>query len=343
MKRYILLSILFSQSLLQSMQPVQVVPTGLTNDSNAIVDAIKRYTDLTEADVTQYKLLWLGDLSTVGAFIAGAASAIGAGAAAYQKAGAIQTIAPTQVPSWMTNALVLAGLGSAGAGYASYKVLSPRLRSSVLDKIKRFIEVCEGLKPEGSHYTIAYNDGTTIYQIKPNLPLSWQAYDNVAVYNALDNLLMQAKCAVALLNQLDSEGKDEAVQAMLGTINKNYIPALEKNGNVYYNELQTIIAQEQDKERRLQAEQLQGKMQEAQLAHLQAGANLQTQTANLTQAKTIETYGTMFKNTLQNTWSGLNYMYKNKEKILYRLGVLSAAAFGGYTYLKSKLGFGQQQ
>ena len=109
------------------------------------MNAIKQYSNLTEADVNQYKLLWLGGLGTAGAFVLGAASTIGAGVGAYQQAGLVQGITFESTPSWMTNALVLAGLGSVGAGYVSYKLLYPRIRAGVLNKVQRFIDVCEAL------------------------------------------------------------------------------------------------------------------------------------------------------------------------------------------------------
>ncbi len=61
---------------------VRIVPT--TEGEDSIVDAIKQYSNVTEADVKQYKLLKLGSVGTIGAFVLGAASTLGAGVGMYK-------------------------------------------------------------------------------------------------------------------------------------------------------------------------------------------------------------------------------------------------------------------
>src|SRR5579872_3015186 len=85
MKRYIQIALfaLIAQCGLSNIAyAISIAPT--TTGDDAIVNAIKQYSDLTEADVNQYKLLWLGSLGTAGAFLAGAASTVGAGFGTYQ-------------------------------------------------------------------------------------------------------------------------------------------------------------------------------------------------------------------------------------------------------------------
>lgn len=341
MKRYsnvLLFAFLAQLGLFNIMYAVKIVPTTLGD--NAIVDAIKRYSDLSEADVNQWKLIWLGRLGTTGAFLAGAASAVGAGAGAYQHAGMVQGIAPEGVPGWVTNALVLAGVGSAGAGYVSYKMLNPRLRAGVLAKVQRLIDVCEDLINKKRH-TIAYDSGNSVEQIKTELlPDGWSPMSDVAVYNALVNLFMQAQCARILLNQIDPTHSDVMLQEKRDKIDA-YVKAFENNKDVYEDALEQIIQKKKQAERAAETEEQKKKREAAELAVLQATVGEKQAVTGLVGAKTTETYGQMVVDSIKGTWSGLNYIYKNKEKILYRLGVLSAAAYGAYTYAKSQLGYGQ--
>src|SRR5437899_2606475 len=85
--------------------PVRTVP--VTEGEESIVSAIKANSNLTEADVNKYKLLWLGsagnfaafNVDTLGAFIAGAAAAVGIGTKTYQGAELIKGSVSEYVPS----------------------------------------------------------------------------------------------------------------------------------------------------------------------------------------------------------------------------------------------------
>lgn len=324
MKRYVyvaLLALLAQCSLSNVLYSMNIAPVTVGPDS--IVNAIKQYSDLTEADVNQYKLLWLGSLGTTGAFLAGAASTIGAGVKAYQQAGAVQAITPERVPSWMTNALVLAGLGSTGAGYMSYKLLYPRIREGVLSKVQKFIDVCETLYLDspadstGTIYSIVtYNFGLGYHNqlgmLQAYLPTHWPVNDGVAVYNALDNLAKQGQRAQALLNQIRTS--DDELNNMKEVV-KTYSANLSANAKLY----EPMINAEYRKRRAA-----------AELAGIEAGTSLM-------KAKTIETYGTMVTSTVKNAWKGLNFLYENKQYVMgaaASIGLMSA-----YNYVKSKLGY----
>ncbi len=324
MKRYIHIALLalFAQCGLSNVvYSMNIAPVTVGPDS--IVNAIKQYSDLTEADVNQYKLLWLGSLGTAGAFVLGAASTIGAGVGAYQQAGLVQGITFESTPSWMKNALVLAGLGSVGTGYVSYKLLYPRIRAGVLNKVQRFIDVCEALYGDspaditGTVYSVVtYNfEYRNLSMLRSYLPKHWPAGDDVAVYNALDNLAKQGRLAQALLNQIRTS--DDEVNAMKEVV-KTYSDNLSANLKLYEPMIDVAYRK---------------KREAAELAGIEVGTTLM-------KAKTIETYGTMVTSTFNNAWKGLNFLYENQQYIMGAVG--SIGLISAYSYVKSKLLGGQQ-
>jgi hypothetical protein len=359
MKRYIHIALiaLFAQCGLSNvMYAMETAPTTegddaivnvikiapITMGDDAIVNAIKQYSNLTEVDVNQYKLLWLRSLGTTGAFLAGAISTIGAGVGAYQQAGVVQSITPERIPSWMTNALVLAGLGSAGTSYVSYKLLYPRIREGVLVKVNKLEQVYESLKSSSIG-----KKNINIQQIKEKLPAGWGDKGDVAVYNALMNLIEQGRCANTLLGQINLYEQKDDIEQRIKQIS-TMIEILEGNKEIYDQFFGPIKAKEikEEDERRKKALKIKKAERKekrviAETADLEASANLKQQGAGLAKAKTIETYGQMFTDAIKNTWSGLNYIYKNKEKIVYRGSILAAGAYGMYVAAKAKLGFGQ--
>jgi hypothetical protein len=365
MKRYIyilLIALIAQCGLSNVVYAINIAPTTLGDD--AIVNSIKQYSDLTEADVNQYKLLWLGQLGTYGSFIAGAVSTIGAGVGSYQKSGIVQNITPESVPSWVTNPVVLAGLGSLGAGYVSYKTLYPRMKAGVLDKVQGFIDVCETIKNDTPGYLndkkkftvvdhafkdkqLTFNRPCDDFNLLKDfyLPRSWASASDIAVYNVLSNLKQQGDVAQALLAQIgvnDSEINQRHVE--IG----NYIICLSHNKQLY--EWCSLAVQQkknekqykEEQERRNRQEQLKEQRDIAEITDLKARADLQQQGANLAKVKATETYVNMLTDTVKNVWDGLNYLYKNKEKIVYRGTILGGAMYGAYLTAKAKLGYGQQ-
>jgi hypothetical protein len=113
------------------------------------------------------------------------------------------------------------------------------------------------------------------------------------------------------------------------------------NKQVYEHALAPMIQRKQQEEREAIQAQQKERLEAAKLANLEAQTSLQQQGAGLAQAKIIQTYGEMFADTIRSIGNGLNYIYKNKEKIVYRGSILTAGAYGMYVAAKAKLGFGQ--
>lgn len=318
MKRYIqiaLIALVAQCGLSDVVYGMQVAPT--TVGPNSIVDAIKKNSNLTDADVNQYKLLWLGGLGTAGAFLAGAASTVGAGVKAYQYSGAVQAIAQERVPSWMTNAL-LAGLGSTGAGYISYRMLYPRIRAGIIAKVQKFLDVCDALHQDspadqkGTIFSIVsfdfYKAQYALSVLQAYLPRLWPKRDDLAVYSALDNLAKQGERAQTLLNQIGTDPEVNEMREVVNTYSANL------SGNV---KLYGSIISDENKQN------LKKQLGEAKLAGIQAGTSLM-------KAKTLKTYGTML-------WNGLNFLYEHKQMITGALA--SAGVISAYSYMKAKLGY----
>src|SRR5579862_3547754 len=333
MKRYIQIALIA----LVAQCGLSNVVYGMDNkDPYSLVNEIKQYSDLTDVDVNQYKLLWLRSLGTAGAFLAGAASTIGAGVKAYQQSGIVQSVTPEQVPSWMTNPVVLAGLGSLGAGYVSYRILYPRIRAGVLNKVQKFIDVCKELEEDSPYgfdhgvakrFSVVNRKFSNFSEVKEYLPQSWSAIDNIAVYNALTNLLEQAIIAKNLLKQIGTN--DFEIQEKSRLI-EGYIQALSKNKDFYEPEIEQRKQKKQQKKQK--AVEIAGL--EADVSLKQKKAALVEQQTGLTQAIKARTYLQMASDFITRTWNGLNYIYNTKVGNVVIVGV---PVYGMYWYLKNKL------
>ncbi len=244
-------------------------------------------------------------------------AAIGAGISSYQKSGMAQNITLANVSNWVTNPLVLAGLGSLGASYVSYRMLYPRVRAGVISKVQKFIAYCETLNQDSASrvHTILNWKFVNFLELQNYLPQRWSSHSNKAVYNALSNLLSQAIVAKALLEQVGIDTEQNMYNTLVG-----YISSLSANKRLYA----PVVHWENSQEQQL-------KRQEVDLANLQANTNLQQQTAGLTQAKTAETYLQMITNIIKDGWNGINYIYKKKYHI-------AAIAGAGYAYAKGWFG-----
>jgi hypothetical protein len=218
--------------------PVIILP--ITTGPDSIVDAIKQYSNLTDADVNQWKFLWLGALDVVPAVLIGGAATYKAGVAAGGAGELLQ-----QTPDWLvahmpTPPEILKKSGSwviAGAviaGLLSYKVLYSRIRYGVLDKVQKFINVCSGL-------TIAT---IMVNQINP-FPVEWNTGGNVALCKALNNLVDQGRCALALLNQVGTN--DVEVQRMRFAV-QGYYANLQYNQGYFSGTCNQLVQVEQQQE-----------------------------------------------------------------------------------------------
>ena len=285
----------------------EIKPT--TTDKDAIVKAIKQYSNITDADVNQYKALRFGGIGTLGAFIVGATSAAGAGAGAYEKAGAIKGMVQDRAAHWMTNPWVLAGLGSAGAAFLSYKLFYPAAREEIernmLDKVNGFVYVCGTLKRQTklfdgseSPYTIVNWNFTHLAELRNYLPAGWPVGSknaDIMVYWALKNLVEQGENAQLLLNDIQSLETDFG--ALRGEI-ESYTRCLQNNLQLYT----PVISKEAKKE-----------IQEIDLA-------AKKEALELMRAGKYALYGSMLKGAVSSVWNGIKELYAHPE-ILGLLGL----------------------
>lgn len=323
MKKYIIvLSMLittwFNPSLLYSIAAssdyqntsIRIAPTTVGEDS--IVDAIKYYSNLSKSDVNQYKLVPLGDIGTLGAFILGLYSAYATGnvaaRAATNYAGTIQNVLKTNIGGYnlpegaqklMQNPATLVALGVLGGGFASYKMLYPRTRAGVLHKIDQFIDVCRSLeRPDG--IGIVQYQFQDVASLRMHLPQGWEGND-IRLYNALDNLAFQAECASTLLNQIQDAikllnfSKDDAEIQRKVDLMRGYTLALQNNKNL----MLSIVGPE--------------------LKHRADLANLKADTDIKVVGKWA-LYGGMAKGTVSSIWNGIKELYAHPE-ILAVLGL----------------------
>jgi hypothetical protein len=225
-----------------SINTAQEPIVSLTTDSNSLVDAIRQYSDITDADVNKWKLLWLGGLNAVPALAIGGYSMAQAG----EYAGHAFTYAQENkeaVPAWLQSRVTMPeyftqpepwkAIAALGAGYLTYKMFYPRIRMGVLSKVQNFIDVCGRL---------------TIAQQQVNqFPLEWSADDPVAVCKALYELENQARRATILLNQVGIH--DEDTKKMLAQVNfyGNNLRANKQRFSGYCNQFITDQQRVEDK------------------------------------------------------------------------------------------------
>src|SRR4030095_2138530 len=208
-----------------SYSDIQYDIVSTTTGNYSLVDAIKRYSNITEADVNKYKLLWLCWFGAIPSLAIGGYSSYksyeGAGMAfdyvsdkiglkpvegkifdrysrmptideVQSSAGMVSDFLKTRTP-WMAAAAL-------GVGLVSYKIFYPRIRQGVLNKVQKFIDVCSKL--------------TFATQSTTGDPASWGEWKDelpIKVCLALDNLKTQAEYASILLKQVGLTDIDTSV------------------------------------------------------------------------------------------------------------------------------------
>jgi hypothetical protein len=314
MKRYIqimLIALVAQCGLSNVVYGMKIVPTG--EGENSIINAIKKYSNFTEADVKQYKALKFGGLGTYAAFLLGAVSSIGAGAKTYQYAESIKGIVPEfvkteQVPSWMKSPWALAVLGAAGTGLFGRQLLKQPVRreieNNILKKIQTFIGVCQVLEvdtPVSSGYRSIFNyTFSDLQSLRRALPRTWPFDDDIAIYTALNNLIEQGRRARLLLNDLQFESEKMVQLSVL--LSEYYNPHLLSNLKLY----DSVIDANKRKE-----------IQDAELSLTKAQTNL-------AQAGTYAIYGSMAKGAVSTFWNGIKELYAHPE-------ILALIGFGWVT------------
>lgn len=280
---------------------LQILPT--TEGDDSIVNAIKYYSNLTGADVNQWKLLWLGDIGTAATVVLSGTGALATGLKGYelapQYAGRIKDMlqreaGPSQeTMAWVTSPGIWALAGALGTGVITYKILYPRILEGVMAKVQQFINVCESLRNAGvnTNFTIVSFMFDDVKSLKSYLPSDWSVSD-FALYKGLNNLAYQAKCASTLLNQVGSDNVDIKQKKILV---RNYSLCLDHNEQL----LERLVTADERKQ--------------VELDNLKAD----------TEIKVIGKWaliGSMAKGTVSSLWSGIKELYAHPE-ILAILGL----------------------
>ncbi len=291
-----------------------------------IVNSIKKVSDLTQADVDKWKLLWLSRAAEPVAALTGlyAVSTVGEAAAqAHTDYGNdVKNVLkgellpqfmrlPGVVQSVASSKELWVGAGVAGVGYAAYKFLYPRVTLGIRNNVIAFNDLCSQLgictksyanidqlkSDAGSLASVAMTDTSSKGDMARKNHV-WSDGSAIAMQKGLINLKMQRYVAVQLLNQLEPSAENQKLSAALN----NYRAHLDNNERA----IQPAIAAEKHKRTQEQGEYM-------------AGLRVQSAQAGLTSQ--------YIKNT-QNVWRTLKdiaeFGVRHKEGIA-KIGV----AIGG--------------
>jgi hypothetical protein len=305
-----------------------------------VVNAIKRYSDLTQADVAKWKLAWLGNLQT---FVAGTAGMLGAyatGLGTYKfgdwvetglvgtpekpaEEGLLKKYLASNLFNVMSDKRFWAIAGVFGAGAVSYKVLEPRLASGIISRVRTFVEMCENLDVYSFNYgqspgglasmgsATANSQGKAYDPQWSSVNVAWAA-SNIAREKGVENLLVQAKAALQLLAQVQNTDEVKDLRTRIGTI-QQYIT--NNQGTI-----QQMAARETAARNQQYAAQMTGEQHRAQL-------DLAKKQASFFQWSKVSLAATALGNFTKGTLKTLVYIYENGDKIA---GGVVAALFLPY-------------
>ena len=185
---------------------------------DAVVNSIKAYSDLTQSDADKLKLLWLGFLAEPTVMAASAYGIYRGGKAAQEFTPAINEklnkVFQSQIYSsflnrpsetvqnLIKNKWTWAGIGAVGAGIAAYKLLYPRVQAGLVNKIQRYIELCQTLAV--TQYHADSNSFNKSLQQPGNTV--WAISSFIAIDYGFNNLIKQADIALLLIDQLLKSG-----------------------------------------------------------------------------------------------------------------------------------------
>jgi hypothetical protein len=187
-------------------------------DDTLVVKEIKRHTNLTQSDVNRWKFLWMGRLGTPTVAGAAAYGTYTAATAAYQAADTTNIYIknffasqyfPTVFNSsqWLPkDQYLLAAAGATAVGLTAYKVLYPRIKLGVWNKVQKFVDYCKTL----SIATTEIGNFNSLRAIQHRMvdDMIWQTVSPMAVENGIQELLRQAQYAGQLLVQLSHAGDE---------------------------------------------------------------------------------------------------------------------------------------
>jgi len=214
-----------------SGQQTTIVAMGRGPDS--LVDAIKQYSDITEADVNKWNFLWLGRFNAVPALAASGYSAFKVGKVTgklVEEPPVWLNKLPTTpeflkdyvpvAPDLLSTAMPWMVVAAAATGFVGYKFFYPRVRHGIINKVQNFLDMCDKL-------TVAK---TQVYVVA-DIP-EWNKATAIAVCRAFDNLEQQAAYAEMLLRKVGADESD--VDPMLVRLNA-YYGYLHTNKNYWNN------------------------------------------------------------------------------------------------------------
>ena len=201
------------------------VTYSLSDD--AVVDSIKAHSNLTQADVDRWKLLWMGGLAEPAAAMTslyGMYKAYNASSAITPSKEALEAnvfksqiyglIAGGYRPSetmqnFITSGWTWAGASVAGAGIVAYKILYPRVQAGLLEKIKDYVTLCERLAVTQSGYQSEHQFRNALNQPGNTV---WVVSSPVAQQEGFNNVIGQANIALLLIEQLAPSLPEDKLQ-----------------------------------------------------------------------------------------------------------------------------------
>ncbi len=300
-----------------------------TPQDYSVVNAIKKRSNLTQSYV-DYNLLWLkfARLQDVAAAGIGGYASYKGGNKAYELLGdaitaekgsfthtaleALGAYAPTQ-----DSKLWWALAGAAGVGYGAYKALYPRIARGALAKINAYADMCEKLEA----VTTYWNSPELVAKIGTTAGNSaWRA-SNVARLKGIENLIDQGDIAIKLLDQLAISTEDPLRKRITEILRR-----LDLNKAI----MEWYAQQDIAKRKASRSQNIEGAQQAADLA-------LKEEQASALKVGKWSLAITTLTNAFDRSMKSAVYLYENKEKIAGGIIVASAAIYGAFSYLQSKI------
>lgn len=316
------------------------------SEDNAVVNDIVKESNITEKDYNKWRFSWLGPLQNVAAMGAGGYAMYQAGQVGFQvpeteffkkSSTFLQQYGPTvseNIQSGLSNKWLWALAGAAGAGFATYKILYPRLERGILNQVEQYVKMCE-------QFQICIRSNINLDELGTAKGDSIWAASDIARKKGVDNLLYQNKWALKFLDLLTNNFNEWVLKSVDLSTNrfkienlrirvKNIKLNLESNSEKIKN-----AAKAELKEREQEEEQ------EIALGQKHANLNLAKEKASALKVGKISLAMTAVGNFFQKSMESLVYLNDNKEKIIAGAAVAGLTVYGMYSYIKSKLGFGQ--
>ncbi|HSC25431.1 MAG TPA: hypothetical protein VLB80_04430 [Candidatus Babeliales bacterium] len=286
----------------------------------AVVNDIKKKSNLTEDYVNQMKFLWLGPLQDIAAGGIGAYATYKMGAATSILADAMITKigTPKYQQGMLSNKWLWALAGATGMGFGAYKVLYPRLEKGILKHLQAYIALCENLDVVKNPYTTELNLNTMGTSAGNS---AWVA-SNIARLKGVENLLYQAGCALKLLDRLTNSDEIQKLRTKIVIIQRsldNNLRVIKQAANRELTERHSQISRNVGFEQQF------------------ANLNLVREQASALKVGKISLAVTALSSFFKSGMESLVYINDNKEKIISGAAMVGLAGYALVSYMKSKL------